>query len=261
MAESRSEPGRPPTLLGVSLKLYLDVERTARWAQEVAALARRHPAIEDGSVELFVLPSLPAVPEVLRAFADTRVRVGAQDLHWADRGAYTGAVSGQDLRAIGCSLVEVGHAERRQIFGESDDVVGAKVAAAFRNGLVPVLCVGEHERVESSEAARVCISQIERALRDIEIADAEIIVAYEPTWAIGQTEAASAAHVGAVSNILADRVREDPRFSTVRVVYGGSAQPGTLTDLRGDVDGLFLGRYAHDPAEFARIIDEAAALR
>lgn len=95
----------------------------------------------------------------------------------------------------------------------------------------------------------------------MQIADAEIIIAYEPEWAIGQAEAASADHVRAVAATLADRLRQDPRFATVRVVYGGSAQPGTLTDLRGDVDGLFLGRYAHDPAELARIIDEAAALR
>ncbi|WP_341578122.1 triose-phosphate isomerase family protein [Microbacterium schleiferi] len=261
MAESRAEPGSPPILLGVSLKLYLDVERTARWAHDVAAIARSHLAVTDGSVELFVLPSLPAVPLVVQELAGTPVRVGAQDLHWDDRGAYTGAVSGQDLRTVGCALVEVGHAERRQIFGETDDVIGAKVAAAFRNGLVPVLCVGEHEPGSSTDAAHVCISQIESALRKVQIADAEIIIAYEPEWAIGQAEAASADHVRAVAATLADRLRQDPRFATVRVVYGGSAQPGTLTDLRGDVDGLFLGRYAHDPAELARIIDEAAALR
>lgn len=247
-------------LLGVSTKLYLDVAQTTRWAHEVAIAVRSHPAILGGSVELFVLPSLPAVPATIEEFADTSVRIGAQDLHWEDRGPFTGAVSGQDLRAIGCSLVEVGHAERRAVFGETDRIIADKVAAAFRNGLVPVLCVGEQDHVIPAEAADICIAQIDHAVTGADLASSEIIVAYEPFWAIGKAEPASADHVRAVAAALRTRLNQDTRFAPIRVIYGGSAQPGTLTELGDGVDGLFLGRFAHDPADFVRIIDEAAAL-
>lgn len=253
--------GRPPILLGVSLKLYLDVARTAQWAHDIAAIARSHPAVRSGSVALFALPSLPALSLVRQEFAGTDVRIGAQDLHWADRGAYTGAVSGQDLGAIGCTLVEVGHAERRELFGETDEVVADKVAAAFRNGLVPVLCVGEGVLMSPEDAASACVVQIESALSVAKIVDGEIIVAYEPVWAIGQAQPASAEHVRTVVTTLTSRLRQDRRLATPRVIYGGSAQPGTLTALGDAVDGLFLGRFAHDPAAFGRIVDEAAALR
>ena len=260
MVELGSAVAARPVMLGVSLKLYLDVEHTARWAREVAALCKSHPAVVGREVEVFVLPSLPSLPRVLQEFADTTVRVGAQDLHWDDRGAYTGAISGEDLRAVGCALVEVGHAERRTIFGESSQMITDKVAAAFRNRLIPVLCVGEHDRISAVDAAAVCVAQVESALQASDTADAEIIVAYEPAWAIGRGEAAATDHVATVVTALRKRLHDDSRFDTIRVIYGGSAQPGSLTQLGGAVDGLFLGRFAHDPRQFARILDEAVAL-
>ena len=259
MAEPGSE--RASVTLGVSLKLYLSVAATAVWAQAVANLAQRHPAIIDGTVRLFVLPSLPAVPAVVGIMAGTGVRVGAQDVDSVDRGAFTGAVSGADLREIGCELAEVGHAERRSIFADTDAIVAGKLAAAARNGLTPVLCIGETERVSAEVAAQTCAVQLASALG--QIADSEsltLIVAYEPVWAIGQATPAPSDHITAVTSSLKEWLEKDRRIAESSVIYGGSAQPGMLTELGDRVDGLFLGRFAHEPAELARIIDEAAAL-
>lgn len=251
-----------PVLLGVSLKLYMDVPRTLDWARALATIARERAAVRDGRVRLFVLPSLPAIPGVVEALRGSRVEVGAQDLHWADRGAFTGAVSGADLVWSGCGLVEVGHAERRLLFGEDEGIVRSKVAAAVRNGLTPVLCVGETERLPAAEATRVCIRQVTSALEGLDdVGPTAIVVAYEPVWAIGRPEPAAAAHVLALVGALRDYLSNESRILVASVIYGGSARRGQLRDLGAGVDGLFLGRSAHDPEDLALIIDEAAGPR
>jgi triosephosphate isomerase len=256
-----AEPAtRSPKILGASLKLYLDVARTAVWAGAVAEIARTHPAVESGAVRLFVLPSLPAVPVVAGAMNGTPVEYGAQDLHWEDRGAFTGAVSGTDLYDIGCRLVEVGHAERKNVFGEDAEVVDRKFRAALRNGLTPVFCVGEAREGTPEDAASECIRQLDSAFSGAELEGREVIVAYEPEWAIGAPQPASADHVRSVAAALRERLAAETTLRSSAVIYGGSAQPGTLTALGDSVDGLFLGRFAHDPAAFAQMVDEAAAI-
>lgn len=254
----RGESARPVTL-GVSLKLYLDIDTTVAWAQSLAEVARTHDSVLSGDVRLFILPSLPALDRVITAIADAPIAVGAQDLFWEDRGAYTGAVSGADLARLGCGYVEVGHAERRRFFGDDDTVIRRKLTAAVRNGITPVLCVGEAERGDAALAATTCIAQIESAIADVgELSD--LVIAYEPEWAIGQAEPASPEHVievvALVRSHLAKRGMQD-----AAVIYGGSAKPGLLSTLSSGVDGLFLGRFAHDPLAFASIIDEAARIR
>lgn len=255
---AESDP-RATVTLGVSLKLYLDVAQTAEWAQKVATIARRHSAIRGGAVRLFVMPSLPAIAAARDAFKGTSVRIGAQDLHWEDRGPYTGAVSGSDLKMVGCELVEVGHAERRLLFREDEEIVKRKLAAAVRNGLTPVLCIGENKEAEAVAATSECLAQLDSALAGLGATDAEIIVAYEPVWAIGRATPASTDHILTVVATLRDRIFGDPRLSASSVIYGGSAQRGSLTELGRGVDGLFLGRFAHNPKDLEHIIDEAAA--
>lgn len=256
--DPRRDPGRPITL-GASLKLYLDIDASVAWAQSLAGIARTHAAVLSGDVRLFILPSVPALERVIAAVADAPIAVGAQDLFWDDRGAFTGAVSGADLAHLGCRYVEVGHAERRHVFGEDDTIIRRKLTAAVRNGLTPVLCVGEEERGDASRAAATCIAQIESAIADAVDLD-DLVIAYEPEWAIGRAEPASPDHVtevvARIRSHLAQRGLDD-----ASVIYGGSAKPGLLSTLSSDVDGLFLGRFAHDPRTFARMIDEAARIR
>ena len=251
---------RPRITLGVSLKMYFNYQQTLAWSEEIASVARNHPAILSGDVGLFILPSFPALPSVLAAFAGTRVEVGAQDLCQEDNGAWTGEVSGAMLAEMGCGYAEIGHAERRRHYGEDDALIAAKLAAALRNGLTPVLCLGESEQGNSQDALAVCRQQLEAYLQVArqQQQSGHIILAYEPQWAIGAATSAPDTFIAEVCQGL--REFRDPGEFTFSVIYGGSAGPGLLSRLGGHVDGLFLGRFAHQPAALASIIDEAAAL-
>ena len=154
------------------------------------------------------------------------------------------------MKQIGCSLVELGHAERRRLFGETDEVVARKAKAVVRNGMTPLVCVGERNRGSVEDAVDECRSQIESVLEVT--GEEEIIFAYEPVWAIGQKEPASAEYVVAVTKELRKLCRE----RSVRFLYGGSAGPGTFEKMKEGVDGLFLGRFGHEPENFAKVIEE-----
>ena len=244
--------------VGVSLKMYFGPQRAGEWFGHVAELARGHQAVASGAVELFVIPSFTSIPAALAAFGGSRVVVGAQDLFWEDQGAFTGEVSGSELAELGVGVVEVGHAERRRLFGETDAVVALKAAAALRNSLAPVLCIGESERMSAADAAAACRAQLNAAL--LAAPGGRVIVAYEPVWAIGAEQPASLDHIAAVCADLRSAVSELPHRTGSSVIYGGSAGPGLLTALGDRVDGIFLGRFAHDPAALAAVLDEAGAL-
>ncbi|GAA2659567.1 MULTISPECIES: triose-phosphate isomerase family protein [Actinosynnema] len=246
---------RPRVAIGVSLKMYLGPRRTREWFDEVLSLVAGHPALASGTAELFVLPTFTELSALVAAAGDTGIAVGAQDLSWEDQGAYTGEVSGVALREIGCRYVEVGHAERRRLFTEDDRIVAAKLAAALRNQLEPVLCVGEPVRGTVEHAVEVCRAQLASALVNSASLPGPITLAYEPVWAIGAAEPAPHEHVRAVCAALRGDVAGRPGS---RVIYGGSAGPGLYSALGGDADGLFLGRFAHDPAALRRVLDEVA---
>lgn len=246
--------------LGVSLKMYLDHAATLRWVDDVVAIADAQPSVVRGRVRLAVLPTFVSIDAAAAATRDTRIAVGAQDLSWADQGAFTGEVSGRDLAGLGCRYVEVGHAERRRLFGEDDKIISGKLAAAARNGLTPILCVGEQDHLDAEKAAELCAEQVINSLAELESVLPELIVAYEPVWAIGAERPADADHVRAVCRQLRSRLADDHRLDQVGVIYGGSAGPGLLSELGDATDGLFLGRYAHDPKSLQQVIVEAGAL-
>jgi triosephosphate isomerase len=246
-------------LIGSSLKMYFSHARTVAWTRAVADVARDHPATAAG-VMPFVVPQYPSIPACVEIGTPAGLAVGAQDVATEDEGAYTGEVSGAVLAEIGCTFVEVGHAERRRLFGETDDVVAAKTSAALRNGLVPLVCIGESRQEGAEPALAECLRQVDAALSAARAAGhgGDVVVAYEPHWAIGAAQPAAPDHIRAVCGPLRERLGVAPE--SVRVVYGGSAGPGLLTDIGDCVDGLFLGRFAHDPRAFAQILDEAAQL-
>lgn len=250
-------------LVGAGLKMYLGHRETLGWLDRIANLARTHPVLTGGQAELFVLPTFPALVPAADALAGTGVGIGAQDLFWEDRGPYTGEVSGAELREIGCTYVEVGHAERRRHFGETDDVVAAKTAAAFRNGLAPVLCLGELQRDDPRRAAAECVRQLDAALTDSrrQGLDRPMVFAYEPVWAIGAEQPACPDYIRTVCAALQDVVAADSALAGSRIIYGGSAGSGLLADLGPAVDGLFLGRFSHDAGALAGLMDEIGALQ
>lgn len=242
----------PTVTLGVSLKMYFGYQQTLAWSRTVAALLRDHPQVRSGAIEVFVIPSFPMLPAVVDIF-EGLAHVGAQDLCWEDHGAWTGEVSPAVLTELGCRVAEIGHAERRRHFGETDQQIADKTTAAWRNGLTPVLCLGETHQGSVAQAVEVCTEQLRAAVAPAAEAgmSGDLILAYEPQWAIGAAEPAPPAYIGEVCRQL--------RQPGVRVIYGGSAKPGLLSKLGNQVDGLFLGRFAHDPQAFASILDEAAA--
>ncbi|WP_045296945.1 triose-phosphate isomerase family protein, partial [Microbacterium trichothecenolyticum] len=257
---SRETPnfGSARVTVGVSLKTYFGHERARAWFADVAQRAAAHPAVASGSVRLFVIPTYLQIPAALAAFAGTGVLVGAQDVSEYEPGAYTGEVTAAELAEVGVAVAEIGHAERRRLFDETDTVTAAKAAAALTHGITPVLCIGEAEHLGSPAAA---LANVEQLSADLEGApEGPVIVAYEPVWAIGAAEPAPDAHIATVTRALRAAIEADPDRAGSVAIYGGSAGPGLLTRLGEAVDGLFLGRFAHDPDALVAVLDEASAL-
>jgi len=247
----------PKRLVGVNTKMYFDYPATTSYISAVSKIAP--PA--NSSTGIFIIPSYPCLETASKLLKATpQVLLGAQNCHAEDAGAHTGEVSPLMLKQTGCSMVILGHAERRSTpFNETDAVVAAKAKAVVRNGMIPLVCIGEKDKSNIiSEgvgiAVRECSSQITVVLQAIP-EDAPIIFAYEPVWAIGAQEPASADHVLAVAKNLKDLVRNEGKRE-VRILYGGSAKPGTWATLKAGLDGLFLGRFAHNVDNFEKVIQE-----
>lgn len=245
-------------LIGVGTKMYFGHHRSITWLREVGAICREHAAVRDGRARFFVVPGFTSLLEARRQFD----LVGAQDMHWEDSGAFTGEVSPVELAEVGVRLVEIGHVERRRLFGETDETVARKVAAAYRHGLSPLLCVGESDRLVAAEAVAACERQVAAAVSLTGATPGAVlgIVAYEPAWAIGAPSPAPPDHIAAVCAGLRERLRGDDTAGVPPVIYGGTAGPGLLSETYPAVDGLFLGRRAHEPAAVRRVLDEVIAL-
>ncbi|WP_308220548.1 triose-phosphate isomerase family protein [Humibacter sp. RRB41] len=248
----------PAITIGVSLKMYFGHAEATTWFGRVADAVRTHRGIASGAVRLIVIPTYLQVLPALETFAASPVLVGAQDVAAADSGACTGEVSAAELAEVGVSFAEIGHAERRSMFGETDEIVATKASAALRNGLTPLLCVGETSNLTAADATAATVAQMEAGLAGAP--DGAVIVAYEPVWAIGAAEPAPREHIARVCTGLLAALGTLPGRSGSAVIYGGSAGPGLLTGLGDAVDGLFLGRFAHDVDALVDVLDEASAL-
>ncbi|WP_207454424.1 triose-phosphate isomerase family protein [Herbiconiux sp. SYSU D00978] len=243
----------PALHLGVSTKAYFGWHRSLEWLDDIARVLEEHDA---HGVEVFVIPSDPVLPAAVERLAPLGALIGAQDIAWGE-GALTGETSPRLLAELGVRMAEIGHAERRALFAETDEVVARKAAAALDAGLQPLLCVGETERVPAAQAVRLVVEQTLDALRNREAELSRVALAYEPVWAIGAERPADPAYVNDV--VAGIRVAlADEHGAPAFVIYGGTAGPGLLAELP-DVDGLFLGRRAHDPRAFAEVLDEATA--
>ena len=246
--------------VGTSWKMNKTLAEGLAFAEALGAFA---PEI-DARIQPFVIPSFTAVRQVKAALAATRVKVGAQTMHWADSGAWTGEVSPLMLKDCGLDLIELGHSERREHFGETDQAVGMKTEAAVRHGFVPLICVGETlaER-ESGRADAVLTGQTEGALQrlDAEQRAASILFAYEPVWAIGEKGIPASAGYADRQQALIKRVAAAILPAQPPVLYGGSVNPGNAAELIGQphVDGLFIGRSAWSPEGFIDILRRVSA--
>lgn len=213
------------------------------------------------SVEVAIAPPYTALESVSGVLLKTDLALAAQNMYWEPEGAYTGEISPVMLRDLGCRYVILGHSERRQYFGDGDGEVALKVVAAFKEGLIPILCVGETlgER-EYGKTFEVVERQVRSAL-DGEMADpgAALVVAYEPVWAIGtgktaSPEAAQAVH-GFIRGLLESLLGKGPSAG-VRILYGGSVKPDNVDGLMAmeDIDGALVGGASLDTESFSRIV-------
>ena len=259
--------------VGVSMKMYFDLHESTAYAKAIEDMVGADETLErvaEHDTTIFVIPSFPTLP-MFPSSKDCKSStwLGAQNCHWADKGAYTGEVSPLILQQLGCQIVELGHAERRRApFNETDDIVARKTQAVVRNHMIPLICIGEKDRsVIASQAVGIAVEQCRVQIKiplDVLQKDSKengrpgVIFAYEPIWAIGASEPASADHVLAVIAALRKLVSREYN-GEVRFLYGGSAGPGTWEKLQTGCDGLFLGRFAHDITNFIKVIKEVTA--
>ncbi|MFV0333134.1 MAG: triose-phosphate isomerase [Tropicimonas sp.] len=218
----------------------------------------------DARIQRFVIPPFTAVREVKEILAGTSVKVGAQNMHWADEGAWTGEISPLMLTDCGLDMVEIGHSERRANFGESIETTGLKVAAAARHGLIPLLCIGETlEDREAGRAQQVLEAEVRGALAGLKGADraAPVLLAYEPVWAIGENGIPATSDYADARQAEIIAVAQDVLGRRVPCLYGGSVNPGNCEELIGcpSIDGLFIGRSAWQVDGYLDILARCAA--
>jgi triosephosphate isomerase len=250
---------RTPLIAG-NWKMNLDHLQAIAFVQKLA-WSLKDAKHDHSSVEAAVFPpftDLRSVQTLLDADGLSLV-LGAQDLSEHDSGAYTGEVSGASLAKLDVHYVLVGHSERRTLHAEDDTVVASKVAAAHRNGLVPVICVGETaDDLETHGPSAVPVAQLRASLAEVP-ATAEIVVAYEPVWAIGSGKAATAEQAeqvcAALREALVELVGAD-RAAATRILYGGSVKSTNIASFlrEPNVDGALVGGASLDVDEFARIV-------
>jgi triosephosphate isomerase len=250
-------PDRTPLIAG-NWKMYKTVEQAEEFIQ---ALLPRVSSVQ--RAEVAICPPFTALQAMVDSARGSRVAVYAQNMHQADEGAFTGEVSGPMLTDIGVSGVILGHSERREMFGETDKALAQKVPAALAAGLQPLLCVGEtEEERERGDTERKLRHQVQEALARIEpdrVGD--LVIAYEPIWAIGSGQVATAEQtqeaVGFIRALVADRSAE--HAARTRILYGGSVKPENAAELLAlpDVDGALVGGASLDAESFAAIVAAA----
>ena len=220
-----------------------------------------------GRVQVLVCPPFVFLPTLSGMLSGTRVRLGAQNMYHADKGAYTGEVSAQMLLSVGCHYVILGHSERRQVFGETNTSVNQKVGKALEAGLVPIVCVGETLREREDGRARAIVAeQVKFALAGVTLFSSNaLVLAYEPVWAIGTGRTATpeiAQEMHALIRQLMAGQYGDELARGIRILYGGSMNPGNAHDLlsQPDVDGGLVGGASLDAKSFGAIVSAARSV-
>lgn len=211
--------------------------------------------------EVLVCPPFTALYPLSPLLAETPIALGAQDMFYEAQGAFTGAVAPGMLRDVGCSYVIVGHSERRQIFGENDALINKKLLAALKNDLRPILCVGESKpQRDSGEAESIVVAQVRADLAGVSAEQmSNVVIAYEPIWAIGTGDTATPADAQAmhatIRATLADLFGDDVA-QAVRIQYGGSVKPDNVDELMSqpDIDGALVGGASLKADSFLRIV-------
>lgn len=245
-------------IVGISYKTYVNsISKATDLAQQVIGLTGSEKTIDQ-----VVFPSLGILHPVSSIFQSSEIAVGAQNISPALEGPYTGEVSITSVMEAGAKYVEIAHAERKRIFNESLEMINAKTKLTLESGLIPFLCIGEEVKQDERQAKKhILDEQITTALANIDKSlIGKTVLAYEPVWAIGQAEAADAAYVHETHGLIREIVSE--RYGStiaeeIRIIYGGSVSKDNTPDIVADqnVDGVFIGRFGHDPKNYQQIVE------
>ncbi len=251
------ESVRKPIIAG-NWKMFKTAQEAVSFVQQVKGKA------EADGVESVICAPYTALPALTEAVKGTALKVGAQNLHWEDSGAFTGEISGVMLRELGVDYVIIGHSERRAYFAETDETVNKKVHAAFKHGLIPIVCVGEKlEEREAGKTKDVCKVQTEAALRGLSAEQAaQVVIAYEPIWAIGTGKSSTADDanevIGFIRQTIAAQFGSDVA-GAVRIQYGGSVKPGNIGEFmrQPEIDGALVGGASLEPESYIQLVEGA----
>lgn len=246
---------RQPLIAG-NWKMYKTLSEAKALVQEL-----KNTISGENEVEVAVCPTFTALSTVASSLEGTSIRLGAQDLFWEKEGAFTGEISPEMLVDVGCHYVVIGHSERREYFGETDETVNKKTLAAFAAGLVPIVCVGESlEQRKADQTETLVKSQIQLGVVGLKQEDvAKLVIAYEPIWAIGtglSSDGPDANRViGVIRATLAQMYGQDAA-EQIRILYGGSVKPGNIKEFmeESEIDGALVGGASLDAASFTQIV-------
>jgi len=231
-------------------------------------LMREFFNIDTQKVDIVLCPPFTALAEVAEIINDSSIQLGAQDIYWQDEGAFTGEVSGVMLKDAGCRFVIIGHSERRQYFGETNEAVNKKIKAALRHGFIPIVCVGETlSQREANMTFEVLKEQVQEGLSEISTEDmAKIVIAYEPVWAIGTGRNATAQQAQEAQKYIRDLLGKQYSKDVageVRIQYGGSVKPENAAEIlsQPDVDGALVGGASLKVETFFAIAKKGSEVR
>jgi triosephosphate isomerase (TIM) len=223
-------------------------------AESLEFLQALIPKVEttDRQREIVICAPFTALDIMFKNLNGSQVQLGAQNVHWDDAGAYTGEIAGSMLTEIGVNYVILGHCERRQCLSETDEIVNLRLQAAQRQGLNPILCVGETKKQrDAGETEKFLINQLRQALVGVD--GSNLVVAYEAIWAIGTGDTCEPSEANRVIGLI----REQLDNKDVSILYGGSVQPNNIDEIMGqsEIDGVMVGKASLDPIHFANIVN------
>ena len=244
------------SIIAGNWKMY----KTIKDGQELAvALKRELYKIEN--VDIVICPAYTLLAYLADDLEDSNIVIGAQDIYWQDEGAFTGEVSGPMLKDAGCRYVIVGHSERRQFFGDTNETVNKKIKSCLKHALTPIVCVGENlQEREAGDTFKIIQNHIQGSLAEISAQDMlKTVVAYEPVWAIGTGKTATSDQAQEVHKFIRDLLRKmygEEVASSVRIQYGGSVKPENIAELisKPDVDGALVGGASLKADSFSAIV-------
>ncbi|HEX9664699.1 MAG TPA: triose-phosphate isomerase [Patescibacteria group bacterium] len=227
-------------------KMYLSLKESLRLAKDLKKIKLKK------GVEVVVCPSLSALTEVKKVLPK-KIKLGAQNVFWEKKGAYTGEVSAGLLKELGCHYVIVGHSERRQYLEETDEMINQKVLAVLENKLVPIVCVGENlAQRRKKQTEKVILNQLEKNLKNVKIQNADkLIIAYEPIWAIGTGQACRPEEAVRIHNLIRQR------WPGTKIIYGGSLDGGNIASysVQPEIDGALVGGASARAKEFIKLLN------